>query len=318
MQDINYFKLFKQALSLTWKNKFIWWLGFFMLLGSFSLNSNFEKEPTQQSLALQEKAFNFLQTHLFLTISLAIILFCLLLFLFLLRIAAKAALIKALTNLEFYAKQSLKLNLKNGLEHLSGLFYLELLLGLTAIFLFLVLTVPVAFLFSFKATFFAFFATFLALLIFLPTMIAIYFIHTYAYFYKVLGNLPLFAAIENAYYLFKNNLKKSLSMLFFFFLFNLLFMSALLLSIILIALLALVLGAIPILFLPKVVLITLAVLCALLLFVILVVVLSFWEACKQTAWFLFFQQIAPLIKKNNEETILLENKEIIEEAKALG
>ncbi len=61
MIKINYLNIIKTAAAITWKSKYLWWFGFFILLSSTS-GSFFQYSP-REKVVDKEKLFAFMTAY---------------------------------------------------------------------------------------------------------------------------------------------------------------------------------------------------------------------------------------------------------------
>lgn len=312
MKNVHYIEIFKKAALLTWKNRVLWWLGFFVLLGSLGINFPSSNNSDVKNSELTNWIIAFSQNHPAITLTLAILLFVLFFFLFLLRIVAKTGIIKSVANMELYAKQPLRILLKASLPYLKSLFMLEISISFGIFILLLILAIPITYLFYLEAYAFGSMVILGALAIFIPTIVLAYFILRFSYIYRVLGNSKLLPSIEAAYFLFKENFKESLLMAFLSLAAGIIFAFFFLLGVALVAFAAVMISIIPYFIFGKIAPLIVAALCLPLFLLLVLLALSFWKAFTQTVWVIFFQEIAA--KKITEEII----EAVVDEEKILN
>lgn len=301
MKKIQYQDILKQALLLTWRNKFLWFFGFLTFLGSITSNADFLGDNTTNQTKMPTSVSSFIEQHPWIFFGLIVLLIIVAITLFLLRLIATAAIIKSADNIELYKQLSLKAIFIEAKLSLWKLFLLELIISLSLGLIIALLSFPITYLFFLKAKLFAFLMLATAILIVLPLLVLAYYLRKYAYFYIVLGNFNIKASLEMAYTKFTTNIKESLLMGVVTFatgLLSIIIVPAIILT------LALVLAPFGILayFLSaKIgVIITLAI-GIIFAIVILLTVFSWYSCFLQTAWLLFFQQIS--FEKIDEEKV---------------
>ncbi|HEX7586079.1 MAG TPA: hypothetical protein VF390_00365 [Patescibacteria group bacterium] len=208
VSEINYLEIIKTAARVTWRNKYLWWFGFFSLLSTIS--GNFFQVWSRGKNIQGQEVLDFTASHEELVIFLASLLLFLWVIFVVLGIIAKGGLIKSLKN----ATENKKFGLKNGLREGKKYFWKVFLIGaFSAVFILatlIVFMIPIGFLFYNKAYFLGGLLSLLAMVIFIPVLFLVSFIRIYAYFYVILSDLPLSEALENAYALLRKNIVPSL------------------------------------------------------------------------------------------------------------
>jgi hypothetical protein len=292
MENIQYFEIFKKALLLAWKNKFLWFFGFVVFIGGTISNLNINSDDIAQ---LGNK-FDFFSQLIVkfpnFSITLSLFLFLVMVGLFLFRVIAIAAIIKGANDPNLFKQLSKKAIINDAKAFFGRLLWVELLISLALGVIFLVISVPVLYLFSVNAKIFAFMALVLAIVIFLPLLVLAYYLRRYANMYVVLGNFQLKMAFDAAYLLFEKNVKKSLLMGIISITTML---SLFILCIVLIIIVALVLSPFGLLaywIFAKAGLAGVIIVGVILFLVALVALLSFYQIFLQAAWLYFFQEIA--------------------------
>lgn len=206
--EINYLNIVKESARLTWRNRYLWWFGFLILLSSIGGNF-FQVWPRKKNIQGQE-VLDFTASHKELVIILAAGFLLLWIVFAILGIIAKGGLIKSLKN----AAENKKFGFKDGFQDGKKYFWKMFLIGaFSALFILatvIVFMIPIGFLFYNKAYFLGGLLSLLALVIFIPVLFLVNFIRIYAYFYVVLSDLPLGESLENAYALLRKNIVPSL------------------------------------------------------------------------------------------------------------
>lgn len=287
-KDFPYLEILKKSAAIVWQNKFLWWFGLLIALGSPG-SFNFSGSDNQM-----EKSGQFVDTiknHWQIVIIAAFIIFIIGIVLYLLSLVAKAGLIKSVYKINLGKKTSFKENWKEGRKYLGKLFLLGLLMGIVIIVVLLVLATPAVYLFIIKSWISAVMLTLLAIAIFIPLAFVIATTAILAEYYIVLSDLKVWSAIETGYDLLTKNISKniifSLLMLAAGMAFGLLFLPLIVL--------ALAIGAPTGILLYSLSKLAFGVFIAIAILVSLAVVLflaSVFISWKKTAWTLFFQEIA--------------------------
>jgi len=298
-KEFPYLEILKKSAAIVWQNKFLWWFGLLIALGSPG-GFNYSGNDNQM-----EKGGQFMDTiksHWQIVIAVAFIVFAIGIILYLLSLIAKASLIKSVYKINLGKKTAFKEGWKEGKKYLGKLFLLGLLMGIVIIVVLLVLATPAVYLFIIKSWISAVVLTLLAVAIFIPLAFVIAVTAILAKYYIVLSDLGVWGAIETGYNLLIKNLSKniifSLLMLAAGIAFGLLFLPLIVL--------ALAIGAPTGLLLYSLNKIVFGVFIGIAILVALVAVLSLasvFIAWKNTAWTLFFQEIAKAAEPEAAEKV---------------
>jgi hypothetical protein len=211
---INYLEIIKKAALITWRNRYLWWFGFFILLSSAG-GSSFQTWPRKGDVQGQ-KIIDFATSHKELVIfGLAALLLLWVIF-GILGIMAKGGLIKSLNKVIENKDAGFKSGLKEGKRYFWKIFFIGLLSAIFILATLIVFMIPIGFLFYNKSYFLGGLLSFLALIIFIPVVFLVSFIRIYGYFYAILSDLPLGESLENAYALLKKNIVPSIIISFTF------------------------------------------------------------------------------------------------------
>ena len=291
---INYLSILKKAFVLTWKNRYLWWYGFFITLSGFgSFNYFFNGDRNKHPGLIHQRLFGNLvssNTH-WLIMGAIIILFLYVIFL-VVGIIARGALIASLNKHLKNKENTFRAGFKQGRHFFGRIFLIALLLDLFALAAIIVLTAPVAFLFFSQAYLIGFFMGILAVIILIPILILAYYLKTYAYLYAILGDLRFWPAIERAYLLLQENIPTSLIMGLAFIPLGLALAIAIIMTAIPIFIIFLGMGLVLYLLLGQTGLIAAAILGIICFFVTLCLIRAAYEVFAQAAWLIFFRQIA--------------------------
>lgn len=310
MSKINYLDIIKKAATVTWKNKNLWWFGFFASLTSIGSSFNYSSGSGKDFAGgriTEEKVMSFITEHMMLVIGAGIILFVLFILFLVLGIIGRGALIKSIGKV----LKNEPVDFKSGMREGKKYFWRILGIGfLSAMFIFLaiiVLATPIIILVLNKAYIFGVLLALLAIAILIAFIILSVFIRVYGYIYAVLGDLKIWASIENAYALLCKNLGVSVIMGLIFILLGIILGLSLIMLLVPIVAALVVLGSFFYLILK-----TVGVVMAVGLGVIIVVTItlfarSVYETFAQAVWILFFHEIA---KPKVEETVAEKAEEI--------
>lgn len=289
-KEFPYLEILKKSAGIIWQNKFLWWFGLLIALGS---PGSFNFSGSDNQMEKGNQFVNIIKDHWQAALAASLALFALGIFLYLLSLVAKAGLIKSVYKINRSKKTSFKENWREGRKYLGKLFLLGLLMGIVIIVVLLVLATPAVYLFIIKSWISAVILTLLAVAIFIPLAFVIAITAILAEYYIVLSDLNVWSAIETGYDLLAKNISKniifSLLMLAAGMAFGLIFLP--------IIVLALAIGAPTGILLYSLNKIAFGVFIAIAVLVALAVVLflvSIFIAWKKTAWTLFFQEIAKI------------------------
>lgn len=315
----SYRSLLKQALSVAWKHKYLWFFGLFASLtaagGSWEyqiLTNNINKNLVDGSfsrlsniLALGEFLKNFclglvdLFRYDFWTIlsalSLLIITVILLAFFIWLAISSQAALVDSVKKILNSRKKEPMLSIRHGLteghRHFWPVFGLNLLIKILIGLVFFIISLPLLFMVISDTT--ALMAAYIIFfVIFIPVGTGLSLMFKYAIAYKVLDNKSFVASLEKGWELFKKNWLISLEMAVILFVINFLTSGLLLLIISLFLLPLLLLG----LMFKLSWLITLIMLLAIVLIILVGSLLSTFQIATWTSLFLRLKEKGGLAK----------------------
>ena len=307
MSEIKYLQIIKDAWKITWKNRYLWWFGFFVTLGggggiNYFFNSGEEKklDPAQN-----EKILEFFSQNMHWIVTFAIIAFLMLILFSILSIISKGALIASIEKNSKGQLANFKSGWKDGKKNFWKIFIIDFSLGLFIFFTLLILITPVAILFFNKNYIIGGILAFLAILIFIPIAILSSYLKTYSYFYSILGKLTFWQAIENAYNLFVKNIWASILLSLIFIPLGIILMLVILAIVPFLFLIFSILGAIGYFTLGKITAIVIGIIGVAIFFLYAIFVKSIYEVFSQTIWILFFHEIAsPKLEKSALETEL--------------
>lgn len=226
-----YRKIFKQALSLTWSNKYLWFFGLFATLvggGEYEIINNSMGGGQNTVLGIKE----FLNTNIFssntlvtlknfisenplsFTTSLVvlIIFLALLLFILWLTIISQTALVNNSANAIAGKKHNFKDGLECGIKNFWPVLGYNLISKIIIYGVFMLISLPVIFSAGVSGTVGVNLFYLISFIIFTPVIISLSFIIKYAIAYKVLKNESFIKAIKKGWTLFFANWLISLEM----------------------------------------------------------------------------------------------------------
>lgn len=302
-------EIMKKSAAIVWQNKFLWWFGLLIALGS---PGSFNFSGSDNQMEKSGQFVNVLKDHWQAALAAALALFALGIILYLLSLIAKAGLIKSVYKINLGRKTTFKEGWREGKKYLGKLFLLGILTGIVIIVVFLVLATPAVYLFIIKSWISAVILTLLAVAIFIPLAFVIAVTEILAEYYIVLSNLKVWSAVEAGYNLLIKNISKNI-------IFSLLMLAAgMIFGLFLLPLivLALAIGAPTGILLHSLNKIVFGVFIGIAILIALAAVLSLasvFITWKKTAWTLFFQEIA---KVELEEAEKILKKESVEEIAA--
>jgi hypothetical protein len=287
--NIPYFVILKKSFVITWKNRYLWWFGFFTLLSNISgfdyLHNDHPKNYPLLSLEKLPHTSPWILTGL-------TIISILLISITILSIISRGALISSIGKLIENKNTNFKTGYRFGKKNFWKIFSIALFSGVFLLTGMLILTPPVIFLFLNHSYLLGFIMATIAVIIFIPLIFLVFYIKLFGYLYAILGGLTSWAAIENAYNLFRKNIHASILMALIFIPINLLFFFSLILILVPIALLVLPIALFFFLLAGTPGAIVAGMIGLLFLAIYILSVRSVLEVFAQTIWILFFHEIA--------------------------
>ena len=211
---INYLEIIRQAAGITWRNKYLWWFGFFVLLGA--AGGGFSRYSPNKEVADKQKIFELISAHREWAIFAGLAMFVLWIVLLVVGVTGRGALIKSVNDIIERKETSFKSGWKEGKKYFWKILFIGLLSGAFILALLIVFAIPIGFLFYNKAYFLGGALSLLAIAIFIPVVFLVSFTIMYGYLYVALSDLPLGEALENAYALLRKNIANSLILALFF------------------------------------------------------------------------------------------------------
>jgi len=213
MKAIQYSNILKQSFLLTWKNKFLWFFGFMIflsllieeavnLVGSLPFGGSVIFDWLRPFVNMDNDS-NLLVSILMLAIIIGFML---------LRILGIGSLIKSISNLPLYRQIKIHLIVKDASQYYWRLLGVDFVLGLVIFFLFCLLVIPIATLFTLKAYLFGSLTILSALIIFVPLLFLVFFLRKFCNILIVLSGMNVKTAFEFSYSIFRQNIKESLLM----------------------------------------------------------------------------------------------------------
>jgi hypothetical protein len=228
----SYRALLKQAWDITWKHKYLWFLGLFTALvasgGSWEyqvISNNFNQSLVDGSyyrlndfLTASDLLKNFGQGLLSLfhydfwtilnVLSLLILAAAFAIFLIWLAVTSQAALIGDVKKIQNSKKKDLPLSLRDSLtsghQHFWSVLGLDLIIKILIAAAFFIISLPLLFI-AIKDTTALMIIYTILFVIFVPVSVSLSLMTNYVIAYRVLDNKSLVSSLEHGYRLFKNN-----------------------------------------------------------------------------------------------------------------
>jgi hypothetical protein len=310
MIKINYLNIIRKSWETTWKNKYLWWFGFFVALsGGGGINYFSGKDDTNHSR--EDQMMNWIINHYLLVIAIAIIFLVIFVLFFVLNIIGRGALISSIEKKIKGEPNNFRSGWKEGKKNFWKIFNLNVLLGLFLIFTLIILALPVFILILNRSYIIGGLLAFLAIIIFVPIAILTAYLRIYGYLYSVLGQLKFWASLENAYNLFMKNILSSIIMSLIFIPIGIVMILAILVIIPVLLLIFGLLSGGAYFLAGKVVAVVIGLIGLLIFLVYNLFVRSIFEVFTQAIWVNFFHEIAePKITETVSEKIQEEPKTI--------
>ena len=308
MKKTQYIDVFKEAFLITWKNKFLWFFGFIILISTIATNLNSDNFETISQYIFKKSFLSFLQSNNSTLIIFEVTLFLLWLVFFLVRIASVAAIIKSASNINLYNQIS-RITIINTIKgYISRLFLLEMVVSFSLLIIMIVISLPVIYLFSVNAGALAFSCLIIAIVITLPILVLGYYLYKYATFCIILLDERVMISLELAYAAFLRNIKASLLMSMLLFALSIVF----LFGVFVVLLVAGMFLSIFYLFFIKMIANIFAILLLLAALFFICIFISGYIAFLNVSMLIFFREIAFLKKEiKKEETSLVEDGNMI-------
>ena len=219
-KKIDYFKVVSKAFKMVWQNKFLWILGFFVALGSFSLNNNnsgnFDDLSAIGENPYVEEATTFFNDYTIPVILIAAVLFIIIIAIIIIGIFAKGGLIHAIDKIDRGDKTDFKQSFKFGISKF-WLFVkggLTMLLAMLPILLIIFLVIffsaagAGAEVFSAGSAIGFSIIVIIIFLIFFPFILILSIIIDFAIYFNIIHQIPYMEGLKKGYRFFIRNFKK--------------------------------------------------------------------------------------------------------------
>ncbi len=318
MKEINYLEIIKKAWNITWHNKFLWWFGLFLALGGgFNFNVTGQNNWAKNLENKGDWLGNFLAEHWIAVAIAATILAVLAIIFLILKTIAFAGLLKSLIKIERDEKTSFRKEFKKGKKYFWRIIGAEIIISLVAFGIATILVVPALFLFVYFESFaFGLILSFLAMIIFIPLIVLAVYLSRYARFYIVLSDLNIKDSLENSYKVFRKNIFPSILMSLLFIPINMLMVLVFVGLLFVLVLVFLIPGITAYFIFSTVGVVAVCLFACFILAAAFIFASSIYLTFLQTAWFLFFKEIATVKEDpiKETETEIIENIPHPEEA----
>lgn len=291
ISEVPYLGIISTAFTITWKNRYLWWFGFFLMLSSIGgldySRSDFNSKEITPSFSLENLSH---YSHwIFIGVLFLLIIFIILI---ILGVISRGAIISSVEKIHKNKIVNFKTAFQDGKKQFSKILLISIFSGLFILGALLILFPPVAFLFLNHNYIISGIMAVFAVIIFIPLIILVAYLRIFGYLYAVLGGLKSWSAIENAYSLFQKNISASLLMAVIFIPLNILLFLVILFALVPITLAILPLGIILFIFEGLFGAGIAGVIGLSILAILFIYLRSFMEVFTEAAWILFFHEIA--------------------------
>ena len=213
MKKINYWEIIKKSWEISWKNKYLWWFGFFIAIsGGGGMNLSFPGGGDDMSTAKKQQMMHWIEQNISIIVIIGLILLLIFVLLLILNIISRGALISSIEKRIKCEMVTFRSAWKEGKKNFWKIFNLNVLLGLFLMLTLFILSLPIIILMANKSYLIGGILIILAIIIFIPIAILTAYLKIYGYLYAVLGKLKFWASLENAYNLFIKNIWASILM----------------------------------------------------------------------------------------------------------
>jgi len=310
IKDIPYVDIFKKSWDLTFRHRYLWWFGLFASLSSIASSVTNYSHPEKNN-----RTADFISRNPIFFVFLLAVFLLLYVLILVIGLIGRGALISSIESEIKNRTSNFRPGFSEGKKYFWNIFILSLTLILFFAATIFVLAMPVLFLFYRGAIIPGAILASFAILIMIPLLVMLVFAKEYGYLYVVLGKLSAFSALEAAYNLFLENAAASIVMGLLMIPVLFILILAIFCIIIVLALIFLVLGLLTHLIMGNIGSVIIVVIAAILFLVIVLALRSVFETFVQSAWVLFFHEIAsPKEKKPQEEVVEEEKAEVLPSA----
>ena len=292
--EINYLEIFKRSWKVAWNNRYLWWFGFFLALsGSGGGNYYFNTGSWKKSGSLSDQKISDIIVQNMHWVAIAIIAILVIAAIFIvIGVISRGALIDSVGKQLQGKTSDFKSGWREGRKNFWKIFLIRLVLGLFSFLAFVILSLPVVLLFLNKNYLIGILMAVLAFLIIIPLLVLAAYIRLYGNIYAILGPLGFWEAIEKGSALFQKNMASSLVMGLLFIPLGIIMGIASLMLILPVAIPFLISGFILYALFSEIGIYIAAIPGAICLLLIFLAIRAFWEVFAQSAWIIFFSEIA--------------------------
>lgn len=288
--DIAYLELIKKAFSITWNNRYLWWLGIFLALSQSFQMLNFRGEESQQGDL--ENYWNFVSSNLSWIIPLSIVIVILMITLLILGTWSRIGIIDSADKITREEPSDFRKAWKKGRKLFWKVVLLGIILSLSLGIILSVMIVPIILLFVNHSYIAGGILAFIALLILIPVMIIFAFLRIYGEMYLILGKISVIDSLESAYSLFRKNIWTSIVMGLLFIPLGIFLGIAIITLVIALTIIFGIVALIFFLILKWTGVIIIASIGGLVFIALFLAINSFYQAFAQVLWVLFWKEIA--------------------------
>lgn len=304
-KKIPYFEIYRQALSLAWKNRFLWWFGLFITFSSAF--ASFDMDG-RKSASTGRNISDLVMAHQNFAIAAGLAILAIIIILASIGILGRGALIRSINEIIENREADFKSGIRAGKKNFWRIFFIGLGINLFDIAILIILATPVMFLFFTKAYAIGILLAVLAVLILIPLFFLASYLKIFGYIYSVLGDLPALSSLENAYELLAKNLVPSIIILLLFIPIYILLGIAILAVLVPATLFFIMIGFFLTMLFKEIGTEIALILGSITIAICLLSAKSIYEVFAETVWVLFFREIA----RRDEQEKADEKKEKIE------
>jgi hypothetical protein len=305
-KNLDYIQILKNAWNITWKNKFLWWFGFFIAISggasSFRFNSfgssESEEELSPEIIDSLNQYWSLYKEWIMVGI---VILFLIAIAFYILSIIGRSGLIGSLIEINKDNKINFSVGFKKGRRLFWSFFLLNLVFGVGLFSIVIIFSFPVIRFLFMEAYGLAFVLGSIAIPIIISVFILASFLKKYSQIYLAGNNVRLFETIKLSYNLFKKNIKKSVLMGISLIIVNIIVGIIFVIALLALAVPFIVIGGVAYLLMQQLGIIIVSIIGLLILFTFSIVWRSACIVFMQSAWILFFNKIAIVPDKPKEK-----------------
>lgn len=313
---IEYLNLIKEAISITIKNRVLWWFGFLAIFSGayFSFNYTLPGESSDSKFdemeymnIIRKISFYWDLYSEWIILGIIMVVF-LLIILYVLGLIGRGALINSIFKVIKKEPVSFSSGFSKGVHFLGRLFLINLFFSLAFLLLMFVLIFPVIRLVILKSYITAFSLGLVALLLLISIAILFFYLRRYGEMYLIGSDLTVVNSIKLSYKLFEKNIKESFIMGLVLIGINLLIGVGLIFIILGIAIPSWLVGVIFYKSISSLAILILGIIMSIVFVALMTFIRSILNVFFETMWILFFYEIAN--EKENITGIAEKEKDI--------